>query len=96
MAVEIANESADMFLPLKAVVGALSVLLQNYDVSTSKDLVSAATYHFLQQTTVNEDQTRDAKERVRSLREVLSSPVGDHDGEETARRRALRRFVLTS
>ena len=34
MAVEIANASSDMFLPLKAVVGALSVLIKNYDVST--------------------------------------------------------------
>ena len=27
------KESSDMFLPLKAVVGALSVLIRNYDVS---------------------------------------------------------------
>ena len=33
MAVEIAKESSDMFLPLKAVVGALAVLVKNYDVS---------------------------------------------------------------
>jgi len=33
MAVEIAKESSDMFLPLKAVVGALTVLVKNYDVS---------------------------------------------------------------
>jgi len=32
MAVEIAKESSDMFLPLKAVVGALAVLIKNYDV----------------------------------------------------------------
>jgi len=32
MAVEIANESSDMFLPLKAVVGALAVLIKNHDV----------------------------------------------------------------
>ena len=32
MAVEIAKESSDMFLPLKAVVGAVSVLIKNYDV----------------------------------------------------------------
>jgi len=32
MAVEIAKESSDMFLPLKAVVGAMSVLIRNYDV----------------------------------------------------------------
>ena len=33
MAVEIANASSDMFLPLKAVAGALLVLIKNYDVS---------------------------------------------------------------
>ena len=32
IAVEIAKESSDLFLPLKAVVGALSVLIKNYDV----------------------------------------------------------------
>ena len=33
MAVEIAKESSDMFLPLKAVAGALAVLIKNYDVN---------------------------------------------------------------
>ena len=33
IAIEIAKESSDMFLPLKAVVGALTVLIKNYDVS---------------------------------------------------------------
>jgi len=33
MVVGIAKESSDMFLPLKAVVGALSVLIKNYDVN---------------------------------------------------------------
>ena len=33
MAVEITKESSDMFLPVKAVVGAISVLVKNYDVS---------------------------------------------------------------
>ena len=32
MAIEVTKESSDMFLPLKAVVGALSVLIKNYDV----------------------------------------------------------------
>ena len=36
MAVEIAKESTDMFLPLKAVVGALSVLIKNYDVKYTR------------------------------------------------------------
>ena len=35
IAVEIAKESSDMFPPLKAVVGALSILIRNYDVSVS-------------------------------------------------------------
>ena len=36
MAVEIANASSDMLPPLKAVVGALSVLIKNYDASIVK------------------------------------------------------------
>lgn len=32
MAIEIAKESSDMFPSLKAVAGALSVLVKNYDV----------------------------------------------------------------
>ena len=35
MALEIAKESSDMFPPLKAVVGAVSILIKNYDVSLS-------------------------------------------------------------
>jgi len=33
VAISIAKESSDMFLLLKAVVGALSILIENYDVS---------------------------------------------------------------
>ena len=36
MAIEIAKESSDMFLPLKAVVGAVSVLINNYDVKCTQ------------------------------------------------------------
>ena len=35
VAVEVAKESSDMFLPLKAIVGAMSALMKNCDVSTS-------------------------------------------------------------
>ena len=35
MAVEVTKESSDLFLPLKAVVGAVSILMKNYDVSAS-------------------------------------------------------------
>ena len=33
MAIEITKESSDLFLPLKAVAGAISILVKNYDVS---------------------------------------------------------------
>jgi hypothetical protein len=36
MAIDITNASSDMCLPLKAVVGALSVLIKNYDVRLSR------------------------------------------------------------
>ena len=36
MVVETTKESSDLFLPLKAVVGAMSVLMKNYDVSVSR------------------------------------------------------------
>ena len=36
IAVEVAEESSDMFLPLKAVVGAVAVLIKNYDVHCSQ------------------------------------------------------------
>ena len=35
MAIEVTKESSDLCLPLKAVVGAMSVLTKNYDVSVS-------------------------------------------------------------
>ena len=93
MAVEVANASSDMFLPLKAVVGALSVLLKNYDVSPANTLVPSATHRFWQQTAANTDQIGEIGNRVESLCEVLESPVDDEDSEEKARREALRRFV---
>ena len=37
MAVEITKESSDLCPPLKAVVGAMSALMKNYDVSVSVD-----------------------------------------------------------
>lgn len=36
MALEVAKESSDMFLPLKAVTGAMSVLIKSYDVGVSR------------------------------------------------------------
>jgi hypothetical protein len=35
VAVEITKETTDLFLPLKAVVGAVSVLIKNYDVGAA-------------------------------------------------------------
>lgn len=38
MVVDVTKESSDMFLPLKTVVGALSFLIKNYDVSPYQQL----------------------------------------------------------
>ena len=35
MVIEVTEKSSDMFLPLKAVAGAISALMKNYDVSVS-------------------------------------------------------------
>ena len=93
MAIEIANESSDMFLPLKAIVGALSILIENYDVSSLNYPILSITDRSLQRTTANAEQIKDIRERVQMLGEVLASPVSDRDGEEKARREALRQFV---
>ena len=93
MAVDIANASSDLFLPLKAVVGALSVLIKNYDASPLQTSFLLTIDRFLQQTATNADRIRDTEERVRSLDEVLTSPVDDQDREEMGRRGALRKFA---
>lgn len=93
MAVEIAKESSDMFLPLKAVVGALAVLIKNYDVSP-KHLAPTSHRQSPQQTAANVEQMKEIEERIESLADVLASPVGDQDSGEKARREALRKFVL--
>jgi len=47
MAVEVIKESSDMFLPLKAVAGAISALMKNYDVSVSRSRVERLLIHCL-------------------------------------------------
>ena len=58
MAVEIANGSSDMFLPLKAVVGAMSVLIKNYDVSGSCSRIEYPLIFDLSPTLANIGQCR--------------------------------------
>lgn len=96
MALEIANEACDMFLPLKAVVGVMSVFVRNYDVSVSR----LRTEHLAhcpsptQQTSDNAEKVKEIERRVHSLSGVLASPVGEDDYTEKRRRAELRRFVL--
>ena len=94
IAVETAKESSEAFPPLKAVLGALSVLIQSCDVSSHKPFHPLTANHTLQQTTANMEQIKDTEERIQSLSEILTSPVDDQDTNEKARRAALRKFVL--
>ena len=97
-AAETIKESSDLCLPLKAVVGAMFVLMKNYDVSlpclrADRFLI----LHLLpfQQTVDNVDGVKEIKRRVRSLSGVLASPVSEDDYAEKVRRVELRRFVLS-
>ena len=83
-----------MFLPLKAVVGALSVLVKNYDVRSYHRLVLPAADCIVQQTVANAEQINDIEERIESLSEILAFPAGDQDTEEMKRRIALRMLVF--
>jgi hypothetical protein len=94
IAIETAKESSDMCPPLKAVLGALSVLIKNYDVSSSSRVVLQIANRPLQQTANNVERIKDIGERVESLSEMLTRPVGDQDTEEKARRESLKRFAL--
>jgi len=96
MAVEALKESSDMLLPLKAVVGAMSVLMKNYDVGVSCPLTEHLIFNrfSLQQTLDNMNIMEEIEQRVHSLSGVLASPVGEDDYAEKGRRVELRRFVL--
>lgn len=97
MAVEITKESSDMFPPLKTVVGAISVLIQNCDVGVSFSLIEHSCNIPplpLQRTADNAGAVKDIDQRVRSLAGLLAAPVGEDDYAEKARRMELRRFVL--
>ena len=83
-----------MFPPLKAVLGALSVLTKNYDVSSSHPIALQTANHALQQTIANAEQIKDIEARVESLSGILTLPVGDLDAEERGRRESLKRFAL--
>ena len=94
IAVDIVNESSDMFLPLKAVVGAILVLTKNYDVrflqdSSDRALIVSCSNRPTKRTSL----IREIEGRVQSLQKVLESPVGDRDDKEKARRDALRKSV---
>ena len=96
MAVEITKESSDMFLPLKAVVGAVSVLIKNYDVSVfcpPTGTSSSLTRFLFQPTSDNTEGMKEIERRVQSLSGVLTSPVSENDEREKERRTKLRRFV---
>ena len=95
MAVEIAKETSDALPPLKAVVGAMSILIKNFDVSVSLSQAEnlILTFFFHQQTSDNAESVKEIERRVKSLSSTLTSAVSGDDYAEKARRLELRRFV---
>ena len=97
MAVEAIKECADLCLPLKAVAGAIYVLMKNYDVSVpvcELNTSSLFACFLFQQTLDNMDGVRGIERRVQSLSGVLASPVSEDDHAEKRRRVELQRFAL--
>ena len=96
MAVEAVKESSDMFPPLKAVTGAMSVLIRNHDVGVSF-VIWMSPYpvpaFLFQQTSDNVDTMKEIERRVQSLSGVLASPVSEGDYAEKGRRLMLQMFV---
>ena len=91
----ITKESSDGFLPLKAVVGAMSVLIRSYDVSVPCSRLNTSSFFpCFQQTSDNAEGMKDIERRVQSLSGVLASPVSEDADAEKERRAVLRRFVL--
>jgi len=100
MAVEVAKESSDMFLPLKAVANAMSALIKNYDVSMSfwqpEHLLILILYLFpLQQTSNNVEMVKEVERRVQTLSGALASPISEDDHAEKGRRTELRVMIFT-
>ena len=96
MAIEAVKESSDMFPPLKAVAGAMSVLIRNYDVRVS--FMNRISPHPdpafpFQQTSDNADTMKGIERRVQSMSGVLASPVSEGDSAEKGRRVILQMFV---
>jgi len=97
MAVETAKESSDMCPPLKAVVGAVFVLMKNCDVSAPRlrtENILIFVHFLLQQTSDNLDKIKEIERRAHSLSGVLASPASEDDYEEKERRVVLQGFVL--
>ena len=93
MAVEITKESSDMFPPLKAVVGAVFVLIKNFDVCMSfhkLNTSSSPPIFVFQQTSDNVDRIKEIERRVQSLSGVLAAPVSEGDHAEKVRRVGFR------
>ena len=97
MVVEIAKETSDMCSPLKMVIGAMSALMKNCDVSVFCSQTGCLLIFCLfptQQTPDNAEGLEEIKQRVQLLYSVLASPVSDDDYAEKGRRVELRRFVF--
>ena len=83
MAVDAIKESSDLCLPLKGVVGAMSVLMKNFNVSNHcsriKQLLILC---LLQQKADNVGSVKEIQQRVRVLSGILASPVSEDDHAE--------------
>jgi len=94
------KEYSDVAVPLRAVVGAMSALVEYHDVSAphfvklNTSLILCLFPPCFQQTSDNAENVKEMERRVQSLSGALASPVNEGDYAEKWRRVVLRRFVL--
>ena len=95
MVLEVVKESSDVFTPLKSVVGGLSAILKQYDVSSSyiENPYSADFVHCNKQYIANKEDVPRLINRVDSLSTSLTGQPQHGDIKEIERRKVLGRFV---
>ena len=96
MVLDVVKESSDVFTPLKSVVGGLSAILKQYDVSLydSGNPDSADFVYFNKQYIANKEDVQRLITRVDLLSTSLTGKPQHDDVKEIERREVLGRFVL--
>lgn len=93
LVLDVFKESADVFPPLKSVIGGLTKLLEHYDVSFVSRRRDVLIVGLCQQYITNKADVQRLIGRVEKLGESLTQTPRKGDFQEVERREDLKRFV---